>query len=512
MAKLQKQQQTFVIDLARVPPHSEDLEKYTLGVIILVKGAILKVNGILKEDTFYYDYHSIIYEAILNLFSKDSPIDTLLVIEELKKMGNLNGETISESYITSLTRGVVNDASLEMWVRKLEEFAIARRNIQIHLNAVNDLYKNEEDVFEICDRTDTLLFQSKGAIDSHKNISMARIGDDFIERVDRAMNKKGITGCPTGLQSLDAIIGGWQPQTVNTIGALPNTGKTAVIIDFMYEAALLGSPTGLVSMEMVDTEIYSRMISKHIWRSRQLKIDYSKINRGLITPQEFLLVKDAKRELDKLPIYIDDQPAINTMQLKSKAMKLINDKGLEAMYVDYVQLLDKVQAGFGFTNTAEAISQNMRDLKKTAKAINIPIIPLSQVDRNVGKKPGSMAGKATMQDLKGSGGLEENSDVIILLDRPELYDPDNWEEKGMMHLVIAKHKNGEKGEIVEQFDLAVNSFIEKTFKEQEAQYTQRPGYPPLPQPPQQQAKPKYEPRFNYRSTEFDDKDDDQPPF
>lgn len=511
MAKLQKQQPTLVIDLARVPPHSEDLEKYTLGVIILVKGAILKVNGILKEDTFYYDYHAVIYEAILKLFSKDSPIDTLLVIEELKQMGKLNGETISEAYITSLTRGVVNDVSLEMWVRKLEEHAIARRNIQIHLNAVNDLYTAEEDVFEICDRTDTLLFQSKSSIDSHKNISMVRIGDDFLIKVDKAMNKKGITGCPTGLAPLDELIGGWQPQTVNTIGALPNCGKTAIIIDFMYEAAILGSPTGLVSMEMVDTEIYARMVSKHIWKTRGIKIDYSKINRGVITPDEYLLIKDAKRELDKLPIYIDDQPAINTMQLKSKTMKLINDKGLEAMYVDYVQLMEKIQAGFGFTNTAEAISQNMRDLKKTAKALNIPIIPLSQVDRNVAKKPGSMAGKATMQDLKGSGGLEENSDVIIVLDRPELYDPDNWEEKGQMHLVIAKHKNGEKGEIVATFDLAINSFIYKTLEEQEAQYTQRPGYPPLPQQPQQQAKPKYEPRFNYRSTEFDDKEDD-PPF
>lgn len=490
----------LVIDLSRTPPNSEELEKSTLGIIMIIKSAILKVNGIIKEDTFYFEYHSIIYRAILNLFEKDSPIDTLLVTEELKKMGKLNGETISESYIRSLTLGVVNDSSLEVWVRKLEEFAIARRNITICLNAVNDFYKGEDDVFEVCDRTDTLLFQSKSSIDSYKNISMNRIGKDYLSKVERAMTTRGITGVPTGLRELDAIIGGAQPQTVTTIGALPGTGKTSVAIDFIYEAAIQGFPQGFVSMEMMDLEIYSHLISKHIWKTKSLYITYSRINKGEITDVEFEHIKEAKSELDKIPIYIDDQPALNSMQLKSKTMKLINDKGITQMTIDYIQLMDKLQKEFGFTNGAEAISQNMRDLKKMAKALNIPMIALSQVDRNVGKN--GRNGKATMQDMKGSGGIEENSDVILLLDRPELYDPDDYSEKGMMHIVIAKHKNGEKGEIVAPFDLGINSFVERTFAEQEQVYTQKTGYIPTP---------KYEPRFSYRSQEFDNnKEDDQP--
>lgn len=497
----------LVIDLSRSLPHSEDIEKSTLGILMIIKGAILKVNGIIKEDTFYFEYHQVIYRAILNLFDKDSPIDTLLVIEELKRMGKLNGDTISESTIVSLTKGVVNDSSIEVWIRKLEEYAIARRNITIHLNAVDRYYRNEDDVFEIGDQTDTMLFQSKSSLDSYKNISMSRIGNDYLAKIERARNSKGITGIPTGLYELDSILGGAQPQTVTTIGALPAVGKSAVAIDFMYSAASMGHPVAFISMEMMDLELFSRLTSKHIWKTKGIKIEYTRINKGTITDAEYDIVKEAVAELAHMPIYIDDTPAINSMQLKSKVMKLIIEKGVEEVIVDYVQLMDKLQKEMGFSNAAEAISQNMRDLKKMSKGLNIPMIALSQVDRSVGKN--GRNGKATMQDMKGSGGIEENSDVILLLDRPELYDPDDYAEKGMMHIVIAKHKNGEKGEIVAPFDLGINSFIERAFEDQSAAYIQKTGYilksPPL------SAAPRYEPRFNYKSTEYGN-DDDGPPF
>lgn len=504
MPKPIKQLQPLVIDLSRVQPHSEDVEKSTLGVIMSVRGALLKVNGIIKEDTFYFDYHGVIYRAILNLFEKDSPIDTLMVTEELKKMGKLNGETITESYIISLTRGVVTDASLEVWVRKLEEYAIARRNIQIHLNAVERYYRNDEDVFEVSMETDTLLFAARNALDSYKNISMTRIGQDFKDHIEKAKSKKGMTGVPTGVRAIDEIMGGWQPQTVNTIGALPRIGKSAVAASFMYESAINGDPVGFCSMEMRDIELYSRLVSLHIYKTHEIKIEYSKINRGLFSIHEEEIIHQAIKELDQLPIFIDDVPALNSMQLKSKTMKLINDKGIKCMYIDYVQLMERQTQG-GFTNTAENISQNMRDIKKIAKALNIAMLPLSQVDRNVGKRPG--AGKATMQDLKGSGGIEESSDSILLLDRPEVYDPDDYSEKGMLHIVIAKHKMGETGEVVLPYDLSINSFFEQSFEEQSSAYIQKTGY--IPQPPAA-SKAKYEPRFNYVSKEFNDKDDDAP--
>lgn len=480
-----KELQPMVLDLNRQQPFSEHLEKSVLGVLIIIKGSILKVSGIISEDTFHFEYHQVIYKAITNLFAKDAPIDGLLLIEELKKMGKLNGDTITENYISKLSNGVVSDASLEIWIRKLEELAIARRNIQIHLNAIERYFKNEEDVFEIGDEVDSQLFAAKNSLDSFKNISMTRIGQDFITHIERAKNFGGMTGVPSGVYALDQILGGFQPQTVVTIGALPSVGKSAVAASFMYESAINGDPVGFCSMEMRDIELYSRILSKHAWIQHKIRIEYSRVMRGVFSNIEYELIKQCVHELDQMPIHIDDVPALNTMQLKSKTMKLINDKGIKSMYVDYIQLMEKTAF-----NTAESISSNMRDIKKIAKALNIAMIPLSQVDRQVGK---DKRGKALMQDLKGSGGLEENSDIILLLDRPELYDADDLNERGMMHIVIAKHKQGEKGEVVVPFDLAINTEIEITYEEKLAN-VQRTGS-----------------NFIIRPSRMDDLDD-EPPF
>ncbi len=483
--------QPMVLDMSRAQPYSEGLEKSVLGIMITIKGSILKTSGIIKEDTFYFEYHQVIFKAITNLFAKDAPIDGLLGIEELKKMGKLNGDTITEVYISKLSNGVVNDSSLEMWVRKLEELAIARRNIQIHLNAIDRYYKNEEDVFDIGTETDSLLFAARNSLDSYKNISPVRIGQDFLKHIIRAKNFSGMTGVPTGIRSLDEILGGFQPQTVNTVGALPSVGKSAVAASFMYDAAINGDPVGFCSMEMRDIELYSRIVSKHLWVQHQVRIEYSMVMRGIYSDEQFVWIEQAVREIDQLPIYIDDVPALNTMQLKSKTMKLINDHGIKGMFVDYIQLMEKITAWGG--NTADAISQNMRDIKKISKSLNIAMIPLSQVDRRVGKD--GKNGKATMQDLKGSGGIEENSDVILLLDRPELYDPDDYAEKGMMHIVIAKHKQGSKGEIVVPFDLAINTEVELSYEDR-IKRDQASAYPS---------------NFSIRKAPSDDEDSD-PPF
>lgn len=477
--------------MSRAQPYAEALEKSVLGILLTIKGSILKVSGIIKEDSFYFEYHQVIYKAITNLFAKDAPIDSLLVIEELKKMGKLNGDTITELYISKLSNGVVNDSSLEVWVRKLEELAIARRNIQIHLNAIDRYYKNEEDVFDIGTEIDSLLFAARNSLDSYKNISPIRIGKDFLAHIQKAKHSGGMTGVPTGISSLDEILGGFQPQTVNTVGALPSVGKSAVAASFMYDAAISGDPVGFCSMEMRDIELYSRIVSKHLWVQYKQRIEYSMVMRGIYTDEQYVWIEQAVRDIDQLPIFIDDVPALNTMQLKSKTMKLINDHGIKAMFVDYIQLMEKITAWGG--NTADAISQNMRDIKKISKALNIAMVPLSQVDRRVGKD--GKNGKATMQDLKGSGGIEENSDVILLLDRPELYDPDDYAEKGMMHIVIAKHKQGSKGEIVVPFDLAINTEVQLSYEER----TQKAQASPYPS------------NFTVRpSSDFED--DDSPPF
>jgi len=454
-----------------IPPQDIKAEKAILGALTLEPKAIAEVFSILNEDSFYVEAHQQIYNACATLFRKNKPIDIITLTDELKIMGCL--ETIGGPYyLTQLQDGITKASNLKYHALIVEERAIKRRLISAAAQALQDLYSDENDVFEVKDRLQEDIYKSTSKIQQVKKVTLDHIAYEFLEEVQRGMDGGGMTGIPFGIQEIDEILGGAQKQNLIMIAARPRHGKSAVASAFMSNLTRIKNPNydpkihktdslykaGYLSAEMRNTELFARLVSNELYEMGY-RIPYSRIRKGLITLDELNLVNVAIDRLVKKGIYLDDTPALTVSIIKSKIMRLIEEFGVNIIFIDYVQL---IQIGNKlFSNNAENISQNMTDLKNMAKEFDIPIVLLSQVGRETEKH--GVARKAVLGELKGSGGLEEKTDVVMILYYPEINEPNPTDEnglslRGVMIIDIAKNKMGETKELKIPFDLKTNAF------------------------------------------------------
>jgi replicative DNA helicase len=461
-------------NIGLVPPQSLDLERVLLGCILVDTSIMSKVCGILSVDTFYNPQHQAIYEAMLILFKKSSPIDYHTVIDTLRSVGKLDNAGGSD-YVRDLTE-IVSASNYEIYARKLEEKAIGRRIISICNETLSRVYQGEDDIFELIGNHNDSVFKAQSALTSYKNITPQFVGDMLIDEMVSGMTKQGMNGIPFGVSEIDRIIGGKKGGQIITIGARTRHGKSAIAAGFMFNSTLLLNdgygvdpsiknpsvfPAGFLSMEMKNTEVFARLVSMEIKRLFNKRVPYSRISRGRLEEWQADLVIKAKDSLAKRGIYIDDTPALNTMMVKSKIMKMINDYGVKEVYIDYIQLIsDDSQKN---KNRAQQISDWYTEFKNMAKLFDIPITILSQVDRLTEK--GGQPRPPVIADLKESGGIEEKSDIIILLYRHEVNDPNVVDEHGnslagIIRVDVAKHKQGDVGVIDMPFDVAINTFGE----------------------------------------------------
>jgi replicative DNA helicase len=444
----------------KVPPQSKELEEAILGAIMLEKSAFDTVVEILKPECFYGEAHQSIFKAMKSLADKSLPIDLLTVVEELKLKGDL--ELVGGAYYVSrLTNSVVSSANIEAHSRIVLQKFIQRELIRISGEIIGDAYEDTTDVFDLLDDAESKLFE---ITNNHLRSAFEDINTVLVKTIQRIEDMRNrdedITGVPSGFPSLDKLTYGWQQTDLIVLAARPSVGKTAFALNLARSAALHPTkPTPVVffSLEMSSSQLVQRILSaeSEIW--------LEKISRGKLEEHEMKqLYKRGIERLSNAPIYIDDTAALNIFELRAKCRRLKNKHDIGLIIIDYLQLM----SGGGDNkngNREQEISKISRDLKGLAKELKVPIIALSQLSREVEKRKEG-AKIPQLSDLRESGAIEQDADMVMFLYRPEYYDITANEmgesNKGETYVKIAKHRNGSLDTIKLKALLHIQKFIE----------------------------------------------------
>jgi replicative DNA helicase len=444
----------------KVPPQAKDLEEAVLGAIMLEKSAFDTVVEILKPECFYVEAHQRVYRSMQSLQQKNQPIDILTVVEELKSRDELD-LVGGPYYVTRLTNAVVSSANIESHSRIILQKFIQRELIRISGEIIGDAYEDSTDVFDLLDDAESKLFE---ITNNHlrKNFdSIDTVLVKTIQRIEDLRHKnEDISGVPSGFTSLDRITYGWQPTDLIILAARPSVGKTAFALNLARCAALHATkptPIAFFSLEMSAGQLVQRILSaeSEIW--------LEKIARGKLEEHEMKqLYAKGIQKLSQAPIFIDDTAALNIFELRAKCRRLKNKHNVGLIIIDYLQLM----SGTGENrngNREQEISRISRDLKGLAKELQVPIIALSQLSRAVeSRKEGNKMPQ--LSDLRESGAIEQDADMVMFLYRPEYYDITSNEmgesNKGETHVRIAKHRNGSLETIKLRALLHIQKFTE----------------------------------------------------
>jgi len=424
----------------KVPPQAKELEEAILGAVMLEKSAFDKVIEIIRWECFYVDAHQRIFRTCEKLAQQNKPIDMLTVVEELKAAEELD-LVGGAYYISKLTMSVVSSANIETHARILLEKFIQRELIKISGEIITDAYSESADVFTLLDEAEQKIF------DITKNYlkqDFDEIGDALavtLNRIDKLREEKNeISGVPSGFASLDRVTYGWQPSDLIILAARPSVGKTALALNLIRNAALHAThptPVGFFSLEMGSSQLVQRLLAA------ESEIKLEKIARGNLEEYEYkqLYEKGVKR-LEKAPIYIDDTAALNIFEFRAKARRLVNKNNVGLIVIDYLQLMSG--NADRNANREQEISTISRNLKGLAKELNIPIIALSQLSRAVESRKETKMPQ--LSDLRESGAIEQDADMVMFIYRPEYYDIQSNEQgesvQGETFIKIAKHRNG----------------------------------------------------------------------
>ena len=425
--------------LGKVPPQAIELEEAVLGALMLEKDALTSVIDILKVESFYKEAHKVIFQAILDLFTESQPIDLLTVTTKLRKNGALEVAG-GAFYITELTSKVASAANIEFHARIITEQSIKRELIRISSTIQKDAFEDTTDVFELLDAMEQSLFEI-----SEKNIrknyaTMSSIMRDAIAELEVRKNQKdGLTGVPSGFTALDRVTSGWQKSDLVIIAARPAMGKTAFVLSVLRNAAVdHNRPVAIFSLEMSSVQLVNRLISS------EAELDSDKIKKGTLADHEWAQLVHKTAKLSKAPLFVDDTPALSILELRAKCRKLKAQHDIQMVVVDYLQLMSgDSKGGFG-GNREQEIASISRALKKIAKELSIPVIALSQLSRAVETRGGDK--RPQLSDLRESGAIEQDADMVMFLYRPEYYgiteDEGGASTAGVGEVIIAKHRNG----------------------------------------------------------------------
>ena len=428
----------LAIQLGKVPPQAVDLEETVLGALMLEKDALTAVIDILKPESFYKESHVKIYEAIVNLFNKSEPIDLMTVTAQLRKNGTL--EIAGGAYhIAELTTKVNSAANIEYHARIITEMAIKRDLIRISSEIQTDAFEDTTDVFELLDKTEAALFEISESNIKKNFAGMDSLMHQAIREIEaRKDHQDGLTGVPSGFTALDRVTAGWQPSDLIIIAARPAMGKTAFVISAMRNAAVeFGKPVALFSLEMSSIQLVNRLISA------EAELGSEKIKKGNLADHEWEQLVHKTSRLTEAPIFLDDTPGLSILELRAKCRRLKAQHDIQMIIIDYLQLMSG-DASKGGGNREQEIASISRALKGIAKELNVPVIALSQLSRAVETRGGDK--RPQLSDLRESGSIEQDADMVMFLYRPEYYDitedEDGLPTAGMGEVIIAKHRNG----------------------------------------------------------------------
>lgn len=433
-------------DHGRVPPQAVDLEEAILGALMLEQNALTTVIDILKPEIFYKESHQIIYAAISRLFAKSEPVDILTVTNELKNSGEL--ELVGGAYfITQLTNRVASTANIEYHSRIISQKFIQRELIKISSEVIRDAFEDTTDVFDLLDKAEQSLFSVSENNFRRDYDSMQTLVREAIRDIETARDHEGnLRGIPSGFTDLDRITAGWQKSDLVILAARPGMGKTAFVLSMARNIAVdFNIPLAIFSLEMSSIQLVTRLISSET----QLPAD--KLKKGNLENYEWEQLNAKIGKLVDAPLYIDDTPALSIFELRAKCRRLKAQHNIQMIIIDYIQLMSA--GGDNKGNREQEISSISRSLKALAKELNVPVITLSQLNRSVETRGGSK--RPILSDLRESGAIEQDADMVMFIYRAEYYKIDQDEEgnstQGTAELIIAKHRNGALADVKMQF-------------------------------------------------------------
>ncbi|MDC3276670.1 replicative DNA helicase [Flavobacteriaceae bacterium] len=439
---LSKRQNSTVINLqqGKIPPQALELEEAVLGAMLIDKKGVDEVIDLIQPEAFYKKAHQTIFEAIFQLFQDSQPIDLLTVSSQLRKKEKL--ESVGgEFYLVQLSQRVASSAHIEFHARIILQKFIQRSLIRISNEIIESSYKESTDVFDLLDEAESKLYDVTQGNIKNSSKSAQNLVMEAKKKIEEISRQDGLSGISTGFEKLDKLTSGWQPSDLIIIAARPGMGKTALTLSMARNIAVIKQiPVAFFSLEMSSIQLITRLISSETGLSSE------KLRTGKLADHEWQQLNIKITDLEKAPLFIDDTPSLSIFDLRAKARRLSSQHGIKLIIVDYLQLMTAGSSNNKYGNREQEISTISRNLKALAKELDIPVIALSQLSRAVETRGGTK--RPMLSDLRESGAIEQDADIVSFIYRPEYYNIDEWDDddhspsEGQAELIIAKHRNG----------------------------------------------------------------------
>ncbi|MBN2245008.1 MAG: replicative DNA helicase [Candidatus Aminicenantes bacterium] len=427
--------------LKKTPPNSPETEKTVLGGILVNNKNLNVVLSIISPEDFYKEGNRKILEKIISLIDKGLPADLLTLSEELQKAGCLN-EIGGAGYVASLMDGVPKSLNIEYHARIIKEKALLRRLILSSARIISSSYEQKDDADQLLDEAQSAIIDVAEQRIKPGFVPVGRLTGEALEFIEALRGRQiAVTGVPTGFRDVDALTTGFHNSEFIVVAARPSMGKTALCLNISaYVGLKTDYSVGFFSLEMSKEQLILRMLCS------EAKIDLQKVRTGFINEKEFIGLKQSAERLSDARIFVDESPSLSVMEMKAKSRRLKMEQDLNIVFVDYIQLM---RAGGRFENRNQEISYISRSLKELAKELQIPVVGISQLSRAPEK--GRSKPIPQLSDLRESGAIEQDADVVIFIYRPEFYSPDDESLKGLAEVTVAKQRNGPTGKVALAF-------------------------------------------------------------
>ena len=484
-------------EMGHVPPQALDVEAAVLGAMMVNPDSVDAAIEILNERSFYDVKHRYIFEAMSELYTERSPIDMLTVVERLKQKGSLT-DVGGPAKLAALTTAVGTGANVEYYVRILQQKAIQRNLIEAAYGILKGAFDETVTVDELIHSASESVYNAISGNEKNPYKHVGEVVNLSMERIQYVQSSSGITGVHSGFTDLDKYTMGWQKGNLIILGARPSVGKTAFALNLARNAAVeFGHGVAIFSLEMTNVELTDRLIAS------ESGISADKLKGKIkMVPEEWVVLEQSLKKLVKAPLYIDETPGITLTDFVAKARRLVREKGVEVIFVDYLQLMHSGKSQSGGFSKVQEVTEISNTLKTTAKDLKVPIIALAQLNRNLMSRAGSN-GKPVLSDLKDSGSIEQDADMVIFIHRPGMLGMS--EDLSEAEIIIAKNRSGQVGSIpmryngdLVRFEDAKPLFYESKMNEVKQYRQQSDSYNPHSKP----VSPPYNPFDEFTQNDF----------
>jgi len=440
--------------IEKIPPHNIEAEIAVLGSMLISKDAIAQAINMLNQSSFYKGAHQKIFSAIIDLYDKNKAVDLVTVIEELKRRAVLE-DIGGASYITHLTSMIPTAANIVHYAKIVKEKSILRSLINTATHIIQESYDPKISPHEILDKSEQMIFEiASNKLLESKSVPLRDVIKDSIEAIDNLYQRKeNVTGIPTGYHELDTMTAGLQRSDLIIIAGRPSMGKSSLAACITEHAGVIEKyPVAFFSLEMSKEQLVQRFLCSHA------RVNAHKVRTGFLSQSDWPRLTNAAGKLSEAPIFIDDTPALSPLELRAKARRLKSQHDIKLIVVDYLQLMQGMP---GIENRQQEISDISRSLKSLARELNVPVIGISQLSRAVEQRAEH---RPQLSDLRESGAIEQDADLVILLLREEYYNPTE-ENKGITEVIVAKQRNGPVGTVKLTFINEYTRFENLSYRE-----------------------------------------------